>query len=146
MADGWLYLHGRTGEVLVTAGGARVAPAAIENRLTLSPYIADAVVVGDGRTSLSCLVMIEHDTVEAWAQGNNVAFTGFASLVAAEAVRALIGREVARLAGPGAIAAIRLIDRKLEPEDPELTPLMKLKRHVVLGQYGDLIDDIYRAA
>ena len=146
MADGWLYLHGRTGEVLVTAGGARVAPAAIENRLTLSPYIADAVVVGDGRTSLSCLVMIEHDTVEAWAQSNNVAFTGFASLVAAEAVRALIGREVARLAGPGAIAAIRLIDRKLEPEDPELTPLMKLKRHVVLGQYGDLIDDIYRAA
>jgi long-chain acyl-CoA synthetase len=150
LRDGWLSLRGRAGEVLVTGTGMQVASAEIENTLKLSPYIADALVVGAGRDSLSCLVMIEHETVEKWAQDNNVPFTSFASLVAAEPVRGLIAAEVARLnggTGPDArIAAFRLIGRRLEPTDRELTPMMKLKRHVVLGEFGELIDEMYRAA
>ncbi|HEY0420804.1 MAG TPA: AMP-binding protein, partial [Acetobacteraceae bacterium] len=148
LEDGYLRITGRRTDQLVTTGGALVAPAEIEAALKASPFIADALVVGDGRAHLACLVMLDADTVEKWAQDNNVAHTSYASLTAAEPVRALVGRELARVNAQGGarIDEFRIIARRLAPEDRELTPTMKLRRFVVLAEYGELIEDMYRAA
>jgi len=147
LADGYLRLAGRWQDVITTSSGTGVVAAEIEKELKVSPYIADALLFGEGREFLSCLVMIDHDAVERWAQSNRVPFTSFATLVRAEAVRALIGREIeralARLGRPGLIRSFRLIEHKLELEDPELTPVMQLRRGVVGEKYNGLIEQMY---
>ena len=144
-----LTLTGRTSEVLTLDDGTTLNPSAIENELMLSPYIADALVLAQPG-GLAALVQVEYDTLENWAQESGVAFTGFASLLAAPEVSALIGQAIER-ANAGApparrVARFRLIDRALAPEDPELTPMMRLRRDVVLARFGALVADMSRAA
>jgi len=74
-----------------------VTPSEIENLLKFSPYISDAVVIGDQRRFLSCLVMIDHETVAQFAQERSVPFTNFASLCRAKEVQDLIWSEIERV-------------------------------------------------
>jgi long-chain acyl-CoA synthetase len=119
----------------------------IENQLKFSPYISDAVVIGDRRKFLSCLVMIDHETVAQFAQERNVPFSNFASLCRAPQVQELIWGEIERvnrdLARVETVKAFRLIEQPLTAEDEELTPTMKLKRALVNVKYKDLIDTMY---
>ena len=121
-------------DIIITAGGKNVTPSEIENQLKFSPYISDAVVIGDQRKFLSCLVMIDHETVAQFAQERNVPFTNFASLCRAKEVQDLIWGEIERvnkqLARVETIKKFRLIEQILTAEDEELTPTMKLKRDV----------------
>jgi long-chain acyl-CoA synthetase len=157
-ADGWLRtgdlgaqqaglltLAGRTGDVLALPDGTMLSPAAIENELTLSPYIADALVLQqNGR--LAALLMVEQEALEGWAQQNGVAFTGFQGLLRAPEALALLAQavEAANARAPAArrIARFRLLDRALAPDDPELTPMMKLRRTVVLERFRHLADEM----
>jgi long-chain acyl-CoA synthetase len=146
-ADGYLRITDRLKDVMITAGGKNVTPSEIENQLKASPYIADAVVIGDQRPYLTALVMIDLENVARFAQDRRVPFTNYASLCAAEPVQALIGREIeavnARLARVETIKKFRLIDVLLTPEDEELTPTMKLKRKVVAQKYETMIEGMY---
>ena len=146
-ADGFLTITDRMKDIIITAGGKNVTPSEIENQLKFSPYIADAVVIGDQRKFLSCLVMIDHETVAQFAQERNVPFTNFASLCRAREVQELIGDEIERvnkqLARVETIKTFRLIEQILTPEDEELTPTMKLKRSFVNRKYKDVIDGMY---
>src|SRR5207249_3586511 len=107
-----------------------LATAQPADHLKFSPYISDAVVIGDKRKFLSCLVMIDHETVAQFAQERNVPFTNFASLCRTEEVQRLIGGEIDRvnrqLARVETIKKFRLIEQILTAEDEELTPTMKL--------------------
>ena len=145
--DGYLRVTDRMKDIIITAGGKNVTPSEIENELKFSPYITDAIVIGDRRRFLSCLVMIDHENVEKWAQDNSVPFSSFASLTRAPAIQTLIEREVDRVnqkfARVEQIKAFRLIEQKLEAEDPELTPTLKLKRAFVNKKYSDLIETMY---
>lgn len=145
LSSGRLAVAGRRQEVITTADGTVVAAGAIEKELKVSPYIADAMLVGDNRAHLSCLVMVEHDAVEKWAHAHNVMFTSFATLVRAGQVRELIGAEIDRLSPPRGvrIGAFRLLEQRLEPDDPELSPVMKLRRGVVGEKYRSLIEEMY---
>src|SRR5690606_16646312 len=78
--DGFLYLTDRMKDIIITAGGKNITPSEIENQLKFSPYISDAVVIGDRRPYLTCLVMIDQENVEKFAQDNNIPFTNYASL------------------------------------------------------------------
>ena len=131
-ADGFVRITDRMKDIIITAGGKNVTPSEIENQLKFSPYISDAVVIGDQRKFLSCLVMIDHETVAQFAQERNVPFTNFASLCRAKEVQDLIWGEIERvnkqLARVETIKKFRLIEQILTPEDEELTPTMKLKR------------------
>jgi long-chain acyl-CoA synthetase len=146
--DGYLRITDRLKDVMITAGGKNVTPSEIENQLKASPYIADAVVIGDQRPFLSALVMIDLENVARFAQDQRVPFTNYASLCAAEPVQDLIRREIeavnAKLARVETIKKFRLIDVLLTPEDEELTPTMKLKRKVVAQKYKTLIEGMYR--
>ena len=145
--EGYLFITGRAKDIIITAGGKNITPAEIENRLKFSPYIADAVVIGDKRKYLSCLIMIDQENVEKFAQDNKVPFSDFRSLCAAKEVRELIAgvveetnREFARVEQ---IKDFRLIDVLLTAEDEELTATMKLKRSFVETKHRKLIDEMY---
>ena len=145
--EGFLYITGRAKDIIITAGGKNITPAEIENRLKFSPYISDAVIIGDQRKYLTCLIMIDQENVEKFAQDRRVPFNNFKSLCAAKEVRDLIGgvveetnREFARVEQ---IKDFRLIDVLLTPEDEELTATMKLKRSFVERKHKKLIDEMY---
>ena len=145
--DGYVYIIDRLKDIIITAGGKNITPSEIENQLKFSPYMSDAVVVGDARPYLTCLIMIDHENVTKFAQDNNVPFTNYTSLCHSREVKDLIWGEIERVNSKFArvetIKKFRLIDQLLDPEDEELTPTMKLKRKVVNVKYSDLIDSMY---
>ena len=147
--DGYVYILDRLKDIIITAGGKNITPSEIENQLKFSPYISDAVVVGDKRPYLTCLVMIDQENVTKYAQDLEVPFTNYASLCRAKEVVDLVGSEIERVNGNLAqvetIKKFRLIDQLLDPEDEELTPTMKLKRKVVNEKYIDLIESMYQS-
>jgi long-chain acyl-CoA synthetase len=145
--DGYLTITGRMKDIIITAGGKNITPAEIESRLKFSHYISDAVVIGDKRKYLTCLVMIDQENVEKFAQEAKIPFSDFASLCAAQEVTDLIRAEVETVnkefARVEQIKDFRLIDVLLTAEDDELTATMKLKRSLVEEKYDALIGQMY---
>jgi long-chain acyl-CoA synthetase len=160
-ADGWLHtgdvgtvdgegvfrITDRMKDIIITAGGKNVTPSEIENELKFSPYVTDAVVIGDARPFLSVLIMIDQDNVEKYAQDHDVPFSNYASLTRAPEVRALIQQEIDRVnqkfARAEQVKKFYLIEAQLSAEDEELTPTMKLKRKLVQQKYAPQIDAMY---
>ena len=134
-------------DIIITSGGKNITPSEIENQLKFSPYISDTVVIGDKRPYLTCLVMIDQENVEKFAQDHDIPFTNYASLCRAAEVQDLIQREIeavnANFARVETIKKFFLIERQLTPEDEELTPTMKLKRNFVNKRYATEIEAMY---
>jgi len=145
--EGFVKITDRMKDIIITSGGKNITPSEIENQLKFSPYISDAVVVGDKRPYLTCLVMIDQENVEKYAQDHNIPFTNYASLCRAIEIHDLIQGEIDAVNGHFArVEAIKkfyLIERQLTPEDEELTPTMKLKRNFVNKRYAAEIDAMY---
>jgi long-chain acyl-CoA synthetase len=146
-ADGFFYITDRMKDIIITAGGKNITPSEFENQLKFSPFITDAVVIGDRRAFLTALIMIDHENVERWAQDAAIPFSNFASLCRRPEVQELIEREVDRVneqfARAEQVKKFRLIEQKLTAEDEELTPTMKLKRKLVNEKYKALIEGMY---
>jgi len=147
--DGYFYITDRMKDIIITAGGKNITPSEWENQLKFSPYVTDAVVIGDKRAYLSCLVMIDEENVAQWAQDRDVPFSDFKSLVRAPEVLALIDAEIDKVnkqfARVEQIKQFRLIEQRLTAEDEELTPTMKLKRALITRKYAVLIEGMYAA-
>jgi long-chain acyl-CoA synthetase len=147
-ADGYFRITDRMRDIIITAGGKNITPSEIENELKFSPYITDAVVIGDRRAYLTVLIMIDQENVERFAQEHDVPFSNYASLTRAQAVLDLIQGEVdrvnAKFARVEQIKSFRLLETQLSAEDEELTPTMKLKRSLVQKKYAELIEGMYR--
>ncbi len=146
-AEGFYRITDRMKDIIITAGGKNVTPSEIENQLKFSPYITDAVVIGDKRPYLVVLVMIDQENVERFAQDRDIPFTNYASLCRAPEVQELIRGEVDRVnrqfARVEQVKDFRLIEQQLTAEDEELTPTMKLKRKFVNQKYAGLIESMY---
>ena len=147
LEDGMLTITGRLKDIIITAGGKNITPAEIESRMKFSPYISDAVVIGDKRKYLTCLIMIDQENVEKYAQDRQVPFSNFASLCRAKEVLDLIDSVIQdvnkQFAQVEQIKYFRLIDVLLTAEDEELTATMKLKRSFVEKKHKHLIDSMY---
>jgi len=145
--QGFLTITGRLKDIIITAGGKNITPAEIENKLKFSHYISDVVVIGDKRKFLTCLVMIDQENVEKFAQDRRVPFSNYASLCAAPEVQELIRETVDDVnkdfARVEQIKDFRLINVLLTADDDELTPTMKLKRSFVETKHGELISQMY---
>ncbi len=147
--EGFFYITDRMKDIIITAGGKNITPSEFENQLKFSPYITDAVVIGDRRPYLVALVMIDHENVEKYAQDNAIPFTNYASLCRRPEIVALVQSEIdkvnQRFARVEQVKKFRLLEAKLGAEDEELTPTMKLKRKLVNEKYRELIDAMYAA-
>jgi long-chain acyl-CoA synthetase len=145
--DGYFYITDRMKDIIITAGGKNITPSEIENQLKFSPYITDAVVIGDARAYLTALIMIDHENVEEFAQDRSIPFSNYTSLCRRPEILALIESEIAcvnaTFARVEGVRKFRLIEQKLTVEDEELTPTMKLKRRLVNEKYRDLIEEMY---
>src|SRR6201747_1510996 len=145
--EGFIKHTDRMKDNIITSGGKNITPSEIENQLKFSPYVSDAVVIGDKRPYLTCLVMIDQENVEKFAQDHDIPFTNYASLCRAAEIQDLIQREIeavnANFARVETIKKFFLIERQLTPEDEELTPTMKLKRSFVNKRYAIEIDAMY---
>ncbi len=147
-AQGYLRITDRKKDLIITAGGKNIAPQNIENQLKFSPYVNDAVVIGDRRPFLSALILIDEENVSNWAQENRIPYTTYADLASNEEVRALIAAEVKAvnktLAKVEQVKKFEILDKRLEEEDGEVTPTMKVKRKNVETAYAELIASMYR--
>ena len=145
--EGFVKITDRMKDIIITSGGKNITPSEIENQLKFSPYVSDAVVIGDKRPYLTCLLMIDQENVEKFAQDHDIPFTNYASLCRAPEIQDLIQREIeavnVNFARVETIKKFYLIERQLTPEDEELTPTMKLKRSFVNKRYAAEINAMY---
>lgn len=146
--NGFLRITDRKKDLIITAGGKNIAPQYIENQLKFSPYINDAVVIGDRRKYLTCLIVIDEENVIKYAQDNKIPFTTYESLTRNEEIVRLIQREVDKvnqgLSRVEQIKKFSILPKKLYEEDGEVTPTMKVKRKYINEAFRDLIEAMYR--
>ncbi|MBU2549789.1 MAG: AMP-binding protein [Proteobacteria bacterium] len=161
IVDGWLHsgdvgefdgqgnlkITDRKKDIIITSGGKNITPQHIENELKFSPYISDAIIIGDRRKYLTALIMLDEETIMKYAQDERIPFTTYKSLTQAPEAVKLIGKEVEevnkKLARVEQVKKFRLLDIKLTSEDGELTATMKLKRRMINEKYKDLIESMY---
>ena len=148
-SDGYFRITDRMKDIIITAGGKNVTPSELENELKFSPYITDAVVIGDKRPYLTVIIMIDQENVEKYAQDADVPFSNYASLTRATQIQELIQSEIDRInqkfARVEQIKKFFLLETQLSAEDEELTPTMKLKRKLVEKKYAPQIEAMYGA-
>jgi long-chain acyl-CoA synthetase len=146
--DGYLKITDRKKDIIVTAGGKNITPQYIENKLKFSPYINDAVVIGDKRKFISALVMIDEDNVVKYAQDNKIQFSTYKDLTRSPEINKLIQGEVDKvneaLSRVEQVKKFTIIPKKLYEEDGEMTPTMKVKRKYVNEAFTDLIEGMYK--
>ncbi|MDF1591748.1 MAG: AMP-binding protein [Desulfobacterales bacterium] len=147
-ADGFLKITDRKKDIIVTAGGKNITPQYIENKLKFSPYINDAVVIGDGRKYLASLIMIDEDNVVKYAQDHKIQFSTYKDLTQHPEIIKLIHAEVEEvnqsLSRVEQVKKFTLLPKKLYEEDGEVTPTMKVKRKYVNKAFSDLIEKMYK--
>jgi long-chain acyl-CoA synthetase len=145
--DGFLKITDRKKDIIVTAGGKNITPQYIENKLKASVYINDAVVIGDRRKYLTCLIMIDEDNVVKYAQDHKIQFSTYKDLTQHEDIRKLIQDELnavnETLARVEQVKKFCILPKKLYEEDGEVTPTMKVKRKFVNEAFGELIESMY---
>lgn len=137
----------RMKDIIITAGGKNVAPSEVENALKTSPYIKEAIVVGDQRPYLVALIGIEQDTVGHWARQRRIAYTTYRDLAEKDEVRELVQDIVTKVnekfASVEQVKKFRMLPKELDHEDGELTATQKVKRSALAKVFGDLVDDMY---
>ena len=145
--DGYFKITDRMKDIIITAGGKNVTPSELESELKFSPYVTDAVVVGDKKPYLTVIVMIDQENVEKYAQDHDVPFSNYASLTKTPEVQELIQSVVdaanKKFARVEQIKKFWLLDTQLSAEDEELTPTLKLKRKLVQAKYAPQIEAMY---
>ena len=145
--DNYLFITDRKKDLLKTAGGKFVAPQPIENALKTSPYILNAMVVGDQRKFVVALIVPNPTTVSARLAEEGLKFSSHAELAAHPSAYALIENEVSRLTTHLAqyenIKHFALLPDDFTFDSGSLTFTMKLKRRVVEKQFNDLIAKLY---
>ena len=160
-ADGWLHtgdvgewvdgthlkIVDRIKDIIITAGGKNISPSEIENSLKTSPFVKEAVVIGDKRKYLTALIGIELDTVGDWATRNQIPYTTYRDLSEKREVLELIQGVVRetndKFARVENVRKFRMIPKELDHEDGELTATQKVKRSSLMDMFGELVDDMY---
>jgi long-chain acyl-CoA synthetase len=140
----------RMKDIIITAGGKNVSPSMIENALKASPFIKEAIVIGDGRRFLSALIGIELDTVGEWAQRRQLGYSTYRDLSekpeVVELVAGIVKDVNSRFATVEQVREFRLLPKELDHEDGELTATQKVKRSAISQMFEDTVSDMYAGA
>lgn len=142
-----LVVIDRIKDMAQTSRGDRFSPQYIENKLKFSPYVAEAVVLGDGRGYLAAMLCIRFSIVSKWAEKNRISFTTYTDLSSRPETYELLRKEVeavnATLPPAQRISKFLLLYKELDADDGELTRTRKVRRTVINDKYGDIINAIY---
>ena len=145
--EGYLYITGRKKEIIITVGGKNLSPEKIENALKMSPYVKEAIAIGDRRKFVSALIQIDWDATGDWATRRELAYTSFEDLTKKQDVYDLVKSEIAaandRLAPVEQIKAFRLLPKELHQDDGEMTATQKIRRRAVSEKFSALIETMY---
>jgi len=145
--DGQVIIIDRMADVMKLADGSKFSPQLIENKLKFSPFIMDAVVIGQDRPYISALISIDRGNVGKWAEERQMTFTTFTDLSQKNEVYDLIAGEVGRAnASLPMVARVQrfvLLYKELDADDEELTRTRKVRRNFVLQRYNELVDALY---
>jgi long-chain acyl-CoA synthetase len=145
--DGEIMVVDRKKAIIITSGGKNIAPSELEHALKDSPYIREAIVVGEARKFVGALIQIDFDTVGRWARENGIAYTTFKSLTQLTEVRALVQQAVdgvnARFARVENVRRFVLIEKELDHDDGELTATQKVRRSIVNTKFAKELVEIY---
>jgi long-chain acyl-CoA synthetase len=145
--DGHLYLIDRKKDIIITSGGKNISPSEIENKMKCSPYIKEAIVMGDRRKYLSALIQLEYDNVGNWAQNHKIPYTNYKSLARHPDVYELIQQEVEMvnetLARVETVKKFLILEKELDQDDEELTATQKVKRKVIAMRFQKEIEEMY---
>jgi long-chain acyl-CoA synthetase len=146
-AKGHLVVIDRIKDIATTSRGDRFSPQFIENKLKFSPYVAEAVILGDRRPDLAAMICIRFPIVAKWAERRRIAFTTYSDLAAKPEVVELLRAEVeqvnASLPEASRIRRFLLLYKELDADDEELTRTRKVRRGVIGTKYADIIAAIY---
>jgi long-chain acyl-CoA synthetase len=149
LEDGFIRITDRKKDLIVTAGGKKIAPQPIENLVKTNQYVSQAVMIGDRRKYPVLLVVPNTDQLQKWAKGRNIMFTDPSQLLAMPAVHDMMEKEVRNtllgLASFETPKRIALLPREPSIENGEMTPTLKIKRRAIETNYRDLIDSLYLA-
>jgi len=147
-ADGFLVITDRKKDLLVTSGGKNIAPQPIENLLKTSPYITNAVVLGDRRRFIAALIVPDFDKLKDYAKAQGIAYGSIAELCQDKRIVDFLKSEVDRatplLASYERVKKIAVLPRDFEIEKGEMTPSLKVVRASVTAEYRQAIDALYR--
>ena len=145
--DGHLYIIDRKKDIIITSGGKNISPSEIENNLKCSPYIKEAIVIGDGKKYLTSLIQIEFENVGNWAQKNKIPYTNYKSLAQNSDIYELIKQEIENtnetLARVETIKKFKILEKELDQDDEELTATQKVKRKVISKRFHKEIEVMY---
>ena len=150
LRDGFLAITDRKKDIIVTAGGKKVAPQPLENKVKTNKYVAQAVMIGDKRKFPSMLIVPNFDQLERWAAKRNIIWTDRAQLLRMPTIQAKMEKEVnEELEGAAHFEMpkkIGLLEHDFSIERGELTPTQKVKRRAIDKHYKTLIDSLYEEA
>jgi long-chain acyl-CoA synthetase len=148
--SGQLVVIDRMKDLASTTGGERFSPQYIENKLKFSPYISEAVILGDGRAYPAAIICIRFAIVSKWAEQQRMAFTTYSDLAGRPEIYKLIAGEIARvnqsLPPAQQLRQFVLLYKELDADDGELTRTRKIMRSVIADKYATIIDAIYSGA
>ncbi len=134
----------RIKDIIITAGGKNISPSEIENSIKASPFIKEAIVIGDRRKYLTCLIGIDFEVASEWAQRRRIPHTTYRDLSEKPEIREHVQRAVTRtnekFARVGQIKKFEMLTKELDHEDGELTATQKVKRSIIEDRFGDLIE------
>jgi long-chain acyl-CoA synthetase len=137
----------RMKDIIITAGGKNISPSEIENALKVSPFVKEAVIIGDKRKYLTALIGIELDTVGDWAQRRRLPYTTYRDLTAKPEVHKLIQGVIdktnEKFASVEQVKKFRFLPKELDHEDGELTATQKVKRSAITDMFGALVESMY---
>lgn len=145
--DGHLYIVDRKKDIIITSGGKNISPSEIENKLKCSPYIKEAIVIGDRKKYLISLIQIDYENVGNWAQNNKIAYSTYKSLAINPSVNNLVKTEILavneNLAQVEKIKKFKILEKELDQDDEELTATQKVKRKVISKRFHREIEEMY---
>jgi long-chain acyl-CoA synthetase len=145
--DGYLRITGRKKEIIVTAGGKNVAPAPLEDRLRAHPLISQCLVVGDGRKFIGCLITLDQEALEPWTEEHGKTSLSMAELTTdpdlLKEIDAAVADTNSSVSRAESIKKYRILENDFTEESGHLTPTLKVKRNVVVTDFGSEIDALY---
>ena len=145
--DGYLVITDRLKDLLVLAGGKKVAPQPLEKKLKASPWVAESVMLGDRRPYVVCLIVPDFAALDGEAKTRGWTSATRRELLDRPEVRSLYQAELDRMNADLApfeqVKRFLLLDRELSQESGELTPSLKVKRKVVVEHFASAIEQLY---